>query len=130
MGRRRTSNDALVVLVYNVQDGSYYDCAETTYTAGYFAPDFLTSLGMNVIVIDPFDWANRIGAQTGNEDGVPFLMEGVIAHELEHLLMEYSDTTRCRGSTRDSPTWRSSSTATRPAARTSPTSRSSTARPR
>ena len=88
-----TSNDALVVLVYNIQDGSYYDCAETTYTVGYFAPDFLTSLGMNVIVIDPFDWANRIGDQTGNPDGRPFLMEGVIAHELEHLLMEYSDTT-------------------------------------
>ena len=48
---------------------------------------------MNVIVIDPFDWANRVGDQTGNADGVPFLMEGVIAHELEHLLMEYSDTT-------------------------------------
>jgi len=88
-----TSNDALVVLVYNIQDGSYYDCAETTYTVGYFAPDFLSSLGMNVIVIDPFDWANRVGDQTGNADGVPFLMEGVIAHELEHLLMEYSDTT-------------------------------------
>jgi len=88
-----TSNDALVVLVYNIQDGSYYDCAETTYTVGYFAPDFLTSLGMNVIVIDPFDWANRVGDQTGNPDGRSFLMEGVIAHELEHLLMEYSDTT-------------------------------------
>ena len=81
------------MLVYNVQDDSYYDCAETTYTAGYFAPDYLTSLGMNVIVIDAFDWANRVGPQTGNADGVPYLYEGVIAHELEHLLMEYSDTT-------------------------------------
>jgi hypothetical protein len=86
-------SDALVVLVYNVQDDMYYDCAETTYTAGYFAPDYLTSLGMNVIVIDAFDWANRVGPQTGNADGVPYLYEGVIAHELEHLLMEYSDTT-------------------------------------
>ena len=88
-----TSNDALVVFVYNIQDESYYDCAETTYTVGYFAPDYLKSLGMNVIVIDAYDWANRIGAQEGNEDGVPYLMEGVIAHELEHLLMEYSDST-------------------------------------
>src|SRR5829696_6924176 len=31
-------SDALVVLVYNIQDGAYYDCSETTYTAGYFAP--------------------------------------------------------------------------------------------
>ena len=35
-------SNALVVLVYNVQDDAYYDCAESTYTAGYFAPDYLT----------------------------------------------------------------------------------------
>ena len=47
---------------------------------------------MNVIVIDAFDWANRIGEQDpDNPDGRPFLYEGVIAHELEHLLMNYSD---------------------------------------
>jgi hypothetical protein len=84
-------SNALVLLVYNVQDDSYYDCAETTYTAGYFAPDYLTSAQMNVIVIDAFDWANRVGPQTSNADGVPFLVEGVISHELEHLLMNYSD---------------------------------------
>jgi hypothetical protein len=84
-------NNALVMLVYNVQDDSYYDCAETTYTAGYFAPDYLDSVQMNVIVIDAYDWANRVGPQAANADGVPFLVEGVIAHEFEHLLMNYSD---------------------------------------
>jgi hypothetical protein len=84
-------SNALVVLVYNVQDDSYYDCAETTYTAGYFAPDYLDSVQMNVIVIDAYDWSNRVGAQASNPDGVPFLVEGVIAHEFEHLLMNYSD---------------------------------------
>ena len=39
---------------------------------------------MNVIVIDSFDWANRTGSDNS-------LYEGVIAHELEHLLMNYSD---------------------------------------
>jgi hypothetical protein len=78
-------SDALVMVVYNVQDESYYDCAVTTYTAGYFAPDFIDSVGMNVIVIDAFDWANRTG-----EEG-DHLYEGVIAHELEHLLHNYSD---------------------------------------
>ena len=34
---RPTNSDALVVLAYNVHDDVYYDCAETTYTAGYFA---------------------------------------------------------------------------------------------
>jgi len=77
--------EALVLLAYNVQDESYYDCTVTTYTAGYFAPEYINDAGMNVIVLDSFDWANRTG-----EEG-DFLYEGVIAHELEHLLMNYSD---------------------------------------
>lgn len=92
------ATDSLVSLVYNVQDDAYYDCAVTTYTAGYFAPDFISSIGMNVIVLDAFDWANRIGDPAtapwsdGNPDNDrPELYEGVIAHELEHLLMNYSD---------------------------------------
>jgi hypothetical protein len=92
------ASEALVTLVYNVQDESYYDCSVSTYTAGYFAPDFMQSLGMNVIVLDALDWANRIGDPTsvpwtdGNpSNDRPELYEGVIAHELEHLLMNYSD---------------------------------------
>ena len=84
-------SDALVMLVYNVQDESYYDCSVDTYTAGYFAPAYIDDAGMNVIVVDAFDWANRIGDQTGNDNGRSELYEGVIAHELEHLLMNYSD---------------------------------------
>ncbi len=80
-------DNALVTLVYNVQDDSYYDCDVTTYTAGYFAPDFLTTYDMNVMVIDAFDWANRIGTGVAR----PQLYEGVFAHELEHLLQNYSD---------------------------------------
>ena len=60
-GAERPS-DSLVTLVYNVQDENYYDCDVDTYTAGYFAPEFPSdSLGMNVIVLDAFDWANRVG---------------------------------------------------------------------
>jgi hypothetical protein len=87
VGTDGTSSDALVMLVYNVQDESYYDCAVDTYTAGYFAPEYINEAGMNVIVVDAFDWANRIG----EDAALPQLYEGVIAHELEHLLMNYSD---------------------------------------
>lgn len=79
-----TGSDALVVLAYNVLDDFTYDCAANTYTAGYFAPGFIDQYGMNVIVTDTFDWANRVG-------GTDPVYEGVIAHELEHLLMNYSD---------------------------------------
>ncbi|TFV89606.1 hypothetical protein [Blastococcus sp. CT_GayMR16] len=93
------SSDSLVTLVYNVQDENYYDCSVTSYTAGYFAPDYIDSVGMNVIVLDAFDWANRVGPDPSSapwSDGdaandSPELYEGVIAHELEHLLMNYSD---------------------------------------
>jgi hypothetical protein len=92
-------SEALVTLVYNVQDDNYYDCAETTYTAGYFAPEYIDDAGMNVIVLDAYDWANRVGSDPSSapwSDGDasndrPELYEGVIAHELEHLLMNYSD---------------------------------------
>jgi hypothetical protein len=80
-------SDALVVLAYNAFDDYFYFCDETSYTAGYFAPNFIDDLGMNVIVVDVLDWANSIGEAGG------FSIEGIIAHELEHLLMEYSDTT-------------------------------------
>ncbi|GAA4288795.1 hypothetical protein [Georgenia daeguensis] len=93
------ASDSLVTLVYNVQDDFYYDCSVTSYTAGYFAPDFMTSLGMNVIVLDALEWDNRVGEDPSDapwSDGDPAndrpeLYEGVIAHELEHLLMNYSD---------------------------------------
>jgi hypothetical protein len=91
------ASDSLVMVVYNVQDANYYDCEETTYTAGYFAPDYIDSSGMNVIVVDAFDWANRVGPDDSKwRDDDPTndratLYEGVVAHELEHLLHNYSD---------------------------------------
>ncbi len=91
------ASDSLVMLVYNVQDTSYYNCGEDSYTAGYFAPDYIDSAGMNVIVIDAFDWANRVGPDDSEwrdddpENDQATLYEGVIAHELEHLLHNYSD---------------------------------------
>jgi len=84
-------SDAIVMVVFDLHDDGMYDCAETTYTAGYFAPDYIADAGMNIIAIDAYDWANRIGDQTGNPNGRSDLYEGVIAHELEHLLHNYSD---------------------------------------
>ena len=80
-------SDSLVVLAYNAFDDYFYFCDETSYTAGYFAPNFIAELGMNIIVVDVLDWANSVGEAGG------FSIEGIIAHELEHLVMEYSDPT-------------------------------------
>ena len=93
------ASDSLVTLAYNIQDDAYYDCSVTSYTAGYFAPDFQDSIGMNVIVVDALGWANRIGedpsaaewSDRNPENDRPELYEGTIAHELEHLLHSYAD---------------------------------------
>ena len=84
VGDAGDSDDAVVLLAYNIADQFTYDCDADTYTAGFFAPGFIEQYGMNVIVTDTFDWANR----TGDENPT---YEGVIAHEFEHLLMNYSD---------------------------------------
>ncbi len=91
------ASDSLVTIVYNLHDDSMYDCSVTSYTAGYFAPDFIDSAGMNVMAIDSLDWVNRVGDGSQSwDDGDDTnnryeLYEGVFAHELEHLLMNYSD---------------------------------------
>ena len=80
-------SDALVVLAYNIVDGAYYDCDADQYTVGYFAPQFIDEDGMNVIVIDTENWDELVG----NPDTTDLTIEGVIAHELQHLLHDYSD---------------------------------------
>ncbi len=80
-------SDALVVLAYNIVDGAYYNCDATQYTVGYFAPQFIDEDGMNVIVVDTENWDELVG----NTDTTDLTIEGVIAHELEHLLHNYSD---------------------------------------
>ena len=118
------ASDSLVMVVYNVQDANYYDCAETTYTAGYFAPDYIDSAGMNVIVVDAFDWANRVGPDDSPwRDDDPTndqatLYEGVIAHELEHCCTTTATRASCPGSMRAWRTSPCSSTGTTSAART------------
>lgn len=85
------SSDDLVVLVYNVVDEAYFDCAAETRTAGYFAPEFAEDYGLNALVVDLEDWAVDLGPQPADGPGDAFFVEGVIAHELEHLLHSYSD---------------------------------------
>jgi hypothetical protein len=80
-------SDALVVLAYNIVDDAYYDCDADQYTVGYFAPEFIDEDGMNVIVIDTEGWDELVG----NPDTTDLTIEGVIAHELQHLLHNSSD---------------------------------------
>jgi hypothetical protein len=70
------------ILIYNIRDESYYDCAQTTYVAGYFSSSEDAANNKNMMHIDTYDWANR----TGPDAARPYLYEGVFAHEFEHLI--------------------------------------------
>jgi hypothetical protein len=64
------SSNALVVLVYNVQDMSYYDSAETTYTGRLIGSGLPDVDRDELIVIDAYDWANRV-CLSGRRSTIP-----------------------------------------------------------
>ncbi|OFW58349.1 MAG: hypothetical protein A2133_01865 [Actinobacteria bacterium RBG_16_64_13] len=74
------------ILIYNLIDEAYYTPAATSYVAGYFSSSEDAENNKNMIHIDTYDWAHRIGENTR-----PYLYEGVFAHEYEHLLHADSD---------------------------------------
>lgn len=69
-------------LIHNIRGESYYNCAATSYIAGYFSASENAENNKNMMHIDSYDWANR----TGPDAARPFLYEGTFAHEFEHLI--------------------------------------------
>lgn len=79
--------DRMVILVDNVRDDNYYDPTYPNYIAGFYSPSYETYFNRNVITIDSHDWANRMGADASR----PYLYEGIIAHEMQHLIHDDVD---------------------------------------
>jgi hypothetical protein len=88
-----------IVLVDNIRDANYYDrdnSRNTPYIAGFHARDLSAAVDRNVVTLDAFDWAHRLRANPPHapvpEDNCasaparPFLYEGTLAHEYQHLL--------------------------------------------
>lgn len=69
------------IMIYNIRDDAYWS-SYRYYTAGYFWASLNDDIQMNAIFIDSFDWANRTGATAAR----PYLYEGTIAHEFQHLI--------------------------------------------
>jgi len=69
-------------LIFNIRDDAYYNPDATSYIAGYFSASESAENNKNIMHIDTYDWANRIGPDSAR----PFLYEGVFAHEFEHLI--------------------------------------------
>jgi hypothetical protein len=89
----RGGSDNIEVMIYNIVDESYFDEDFGSYIAGFFSSGFQEEFDRNMIFIDSYDWPNRIGSNDSSwrpDDGSgndrPFLYEGTVAHELEHLI--------------------------------------------
>lgn len=80
-------SDRTIILVDNIRDENYYNPDFPSYVAGFFSPVLETYTNRNVITIDSYDWANRVGDNAAN----PNLYEGTVAHEYQHLIHADND---------------------------------------
>ena len=96
--------DRIVVLVDNVRDESFYDLGngnEFGYVVGVYSSALERLFDRNMMTIDAFDWLHRTGPRPPDEPvaGDPcrnapayrHLIEGVFAHEYQHLLENNED---------------------------------------
>jgi hypothetical protein len=96
--------DRAVVLVDNIRDESFFDLGNARglgYIVGVYSSALEQLFDRNMITIDAFDWLHRTGANPPHEPaegdncrhapGIPRLIEGVFAHEYQHLLEHHED---------------------------------------
>ena len=86
-GWYKDESGRVVILVDNIKDQSYYTPNYPSYIAGYFSNTISDFSDRNVMTIDAFDWANRLGPNAL----LPYLYEGIFAHEFQHLLHRDTD---------------------------------------
>lgn len=70
-----------VILVSNFRDENYY-FDYPYYVAGFYSSTLEAYFDRNIISIDSYQWEER----TGPDGDRPYLYEGVIAHEYQHLI--------------------------------------------
>jgi hypothetical protein len=70
------------ILILNIRDDAYYNPDAQTYIVGYFSASESATYNKNIIHIDTYEWASRTGPGVER----PYLYEGVIAREFEHLV--------------------------------------------
>jgi len=90
--QRPAGNENIDVMIYNIVDESYFDSEYPYYVAGFFWASVNEEFDRNMVFIDSYDWENRLGPDDAPWRGLdpdlwrPYLYEGVVAHELEHLI--------------------------------------------
>jgi len=85
-----------IILVDNVIDENYTDPTYPSYVAGFYSSTLESYIDRNIVTIDNFDWAQRLGPNDAPwrrdpNTGRPYLYEGTLAHELQHLIHDDHD---------------------------------------
>jgi hypothetical protein len=80
--QRPAGNENIDVMIYNIVDESYFDPDVPFFVQGFFWAKINEDFDRNMIFIDTWDWANRLGPDVLH----PYDYEGAVAHELEHLI--------------------------------------------
>lgn len=79
--------DKVAIMIDNVRDDQWYDPGYPLYIAGFYSPSYEFFFDRNMITIDAKEWEIRTGPGVEH----PYLYEGVVAHELQHLLHDDAD---------------------------------------
>lgn len=79
---RPDENENIDVMIYNIVDEMYYDPEVSWYVAGFFWASINEERDRNMIFIDTYEWEERVGGDGEH----PYVYEGTVAHELEHLI--------------------------------------------
>ena len=71
-----------IIQISNIRDDNFYDYTYPSYIVGFFSSTLERYFDRNIINIDSYDWVNRLGPDVRR----PFLYEGTVAHEYQHLI--------------------------------------------
>ncbi|HEU4942283.1 MAG TPA: hypothetical protein VFT18_03400 [Gaiellaceae bacterium] len=97
------AGDKVVVLVDNIRDEAFFDLNnrhELAYGVGLYVSQLDDLFDRNLMTIDAYDWLHRTGRRPPHEPAAdpctnspawPHLIEGVFAHEFQHLLEHHAD---------------------------------------
>ncbi|QBS36820.1 peptidase M6 [Thermaerobacter sp. FW80] len=85
-----------IILVENVKDENYFDPTYPSYVAGFYSSAYEAYMDRNIVTLDAFDWAQRLGPDDAPwrrdpATGRPHLYEATLAHELQHLIHDDYD---------------------------------------
>lgn len=80
--QRPAGSPNIDILVYNVVDEMYFDEDYGSYIAGFFSSAYQDLFNRNIFVLDSYDWAGGLGPDAEEPNSI----EGIFAHELEHLI--------------------------------------------